>query len=233
MSTATTDQQRPMLDAVAFAADAERITNDVLLEEWLGLYHDDAVVEWVADGAYERHEGIDAIRRAATAMAATWADQRLRVRKTVECADADTIVLTWRGGFRGAQRQFGTEIWTLRDGRVVRHQMYAYLDLRPSSSLKGRLRLLISAPRVAVSFVRNQGRARPPRDSWSARERPSSLATGTDLHLRLDALSGFASQRTELQERVRLGFARELDERGVRSRGGPGVDIHHLCLEGS
>jgi CRISPR/Cas system CSM-associated protein Csm3 (group 7 of RAMP superfamily) len=36
------------------------------------------------------------------------------------------------------------------------------IDLRPSSSLKGRLRLLISAARVAISFVRNQGRAHAP-----------------------------------------------------------------------
>lgn len=146
----------PALDAAAFAADAERITNIALLDEWLGLYHQDAVAEWIADGAYERHEGIDAIRRAATGMAATWSDQQLRVRKTVECADEQTIVLTWRGGFRGAERQFGTEIWTLRDGRVARHQMYAYLDVRPSSSLKARLRVLLSAPRVAISFARNQ-----------------------------------------------------------------------------
>ena len=150
------------LDAAAFASEAERITNNALLEEWLALYHEDAVAEWIADGAYERHEGLDAIRRAATAMAATWAAQRLRVRKTVECADADTIVLTWRGGFRGADSQFGTEIWTLRDGRVARHQMYAYLDVRPSNSLKARLRVLISAPRVAISFARNQARAKAP-----------------------------------------------------------------------
>jgi hypothetical protein len=37
--------------------------------------------------------------------------------------------------------------------------MYAYLDVRPSTSLKARLRVLISAPRVAISFARNQARA--------------------------------------------------------------------------
>ena len=146
-------------DAAVFAADAERITNGALLDEWLSLYHEDAVAEWIADGAYERHEGLDAIRRAATAMAATWSQQSLRVRKTVECADAHTIVLTWRGGFRGAERQFGTEIWTLRDGRVARHQMYAYLDVRPSNTLRARLRVLLNAPRVAISFARNQAQA--------------------------------------------------------------------------
>jgi len=152
----TTTTAAPTLDAAAFAADAERITNNVLLDEWLSLYHEDAVAEWIADGAYERHAGIDAIRAAATAMAEVWREQRLRVRKTVECADAETIVLTWKGGFRGAERQFGTEIWTLRDGLVVRHQMYAYLDVRPSSSLFARLRILLSAPRVALSLQRHQ-----------------------------------------------------------------------------
>ncbi len=124
MSSVTTDRQRPVLDAIAFAADAERITNNVLLDEWLGLYHDDAVAEWIADGAYERHEGLDAIRHAATALARVWREQGLRVHKTVECADAETIVLTWTGGFRGGDRQFGTEIWTLRDGKVARVERY-------------------------------------------------------------------------------------------------------------
>jgi ketosteroid isomerase-like protein len=150
---------RPILDAAAFAADAERITNAALLDEWLSLYAPDAVAEWIADGAYERHEGFDAIRRAATAMAATWRERSLRVRKHVECADADTIVLTWTGGFDGVTRQFGTEIWTLRDGRVVHHQMYAYLDVRPSTSLRARLRLLLNAPRLAITHLGNQRRA--------------------------------------------------------------------------
>lgn len=149
----------PALDAAAFAADAERITNNVLLDEWLSLYHDDAVAEWMADGAYERHEGVAAIRRAATEMAGLWRDQRLQVRKSVACADDETIVLTWRGGFRGDDKQFGTEIWTLRDGLVVRHQMYAYLSVRPSSSLRARLRMAISAPRIALAVLRYQRRA--------------------------------------------------------------------------
>jgi len=149
------------VDAEAFAADAERITNAALLDEWLAVYADDAVCEWIADGAYERHEGIAAIRPAATAMAATWRARRLRVRKTVQCADADTIALTWSGGFDGAERQFGTEIWTLRDGLVVHHQMYAFLDVRPSNSLKAQLRILVNMPRLAISFARNQRRTRP------------------------------------------------------------------------
>jgi hypothetical protein len=147
------------VDAEAFAADAERITNNVLLDEWLAVYADDAVAEWIADGAYERHEGIGQIRKAATAMAGVWRDHRLHVRKTVQCANEDTVALTWTGGFGAGDRQFGTEIWTFRDGLVVRHQMYAYLDVRPSTSLVARLRVLATAPRLALSLVRHQQRA--------------------------------------------------------------------------
>jgi hypothetical protein len=145
-----------VLDAAAFAANAERMTNNALLDEWLALYRDDAIVEWVIDGAKQHHKGIAAITRAATVLAGVWRSQRLHVRKTVECADANTIVLSWRGGFRGRQRQFGTEIWTIKDGRVARHQMYAYLDVRPNTSLWALLRVGIAAPRIAASFLFNQ-----------------------------------------------------------------------------
>jgi hypothetical protein len=157
LTTATpTNGLVSVLDAASFAADAERITNNALLDEWIALYRDDAIVEWIMDGASQRHEGITAISRAAAVLAGVWRDHRLHVRKTVECADADTIVLSWRGGFRGRGRQFGTEIFTMKDGRIARHQMYAYLDVRPSTSVLGMLRVAISAPRIATSYLRNQ-----------------------------------------------------------------------------
>jgi hypothetical protein len=163
----TIDKQEPSMitttttavDAKAFAADAERITNNALLDEWMAVYANDAVAEWIADGASERHQGIAAIREAATAMAGVWRDHRLQVKKTVQCSDHNTIALTWTGGFDGADRQFGTEIWTFRDGLVIRHQMYAYLDVRPSTSLIARLRVLVTAPRLAISFAGHQRRA--------------------------------------------------------------------------
>ncbi len=142
------------IDATAFASNAERITNAALLDEWLPLYAPDAMAEWIVDGARETHRGIDAISAAATEMAHLWRTLGLHVRKTVECADATTIVLTWTGGFGRQDRQFGTEIWTLRDGLVVRHQMYAYLDVRPATSLLARIRLAATSPRVALALIR-------------------------------------------------------------------------------
>lgn len=143
-------------DGATFAATAERITNHALLEEAVTLFREDAVAEWIFDGAYERHEGIRAIRSALTVMTSVWRRERLRVRKTVECVGPDTIVLSWRGGFRGGQRQFGTEIWTLRDGLVAHHQMYGYLDVRPRTSIRAALRLCVIAPRIALSTARSQ-----------------------------------------------------------------------------
>ncbi len=140
-------------DAVAFAANAERITNHVLTEEWLKLYASEAVAEWIVDGAHERHEGIEAVTAAVLDLAALWRKLDLHVEKTVECADDDTIVISWTGGFGGSDRQFGTEIWTLRGGLVIRHQMYAYLDVRPSTSVVARLRLTATSPRVVLALM--------------------------------------------------------------------------------
>ncbi|QZH69446.1 hypothetical protein [Mycolicibacterium farcinogenes] len=145
-------------DAERFAADAERMTNGVLLDEWLMIYRDDAVAEWIADGVIQRHVGIDEISRAARVLAGVWRDENLRVTKTVEAVTSDTIVLTWNGGFRDGNKQFGTEFWTFADdGKVINHRMYAYLDLRPQNSLKSYIRLLVTSPRVALSFTRHRG----------------------------------------------------------------------------
>ncbi|MDL4817341.1 nuclear transport factor 2 family protein [Actinomadura opuntiae] len=146
------------LDAAAFAAEAERMTNQALLEEWLALYHPDAVADWVVDGAAQRYAGIDAIRPAATVLAEVWRACRLRVRKIPQCADATTVVLTWEGGFRGRANQLGTEIWTFRGDRVARHQMYGYLDVRPRSSLWARTRVLLTDPRTAVGVLTREAR---------------------------------------------------------------------------
>lgn len=143
------------IDGEAFAAEAERITNHALLDEWLSLYHEDAIAEWIFDGARERHEGLREIRPAATVLAKLWAEHGLVVKKKVECVSADTVVLTWHGGFHGGHRQFGTEIWTLTEGQVVRHQMYGYLDVRAAGTLRARLRLLLASPRITLSLRRH------------------------------------------------------------------------------
>ncbi|MFF0613722.1 nuclear transport factor 2 family protein [Nocardia tengchongensis] len=145
-------------DASTFAADIERITNEGLLDELLALFAPDAVADWIMDGAHDHHRGIDAIRTATTELVAIGKALGLHVRKVVQCADRDTIVLTWTGGFGTSHRQFGTEIWTFRDGLVVHQQMYSYLDVRPSASPLAGLRLLAIAPKVVASLVKHRWR---------------------------------------------------------------------------
>lgn len=143
-----------------FIAAAERITNDGRVDEFLPLFADDAVAEWIMDGAADTHRGIDAIRSAATELFTVCHALGLHVDKTLECADGNTVVCSWTGGFNGGTRQFGTEIWTFRDGQVVRHQMYSYLDVRPSSSPLGALRLVFTAPKVVGALLRYRLRRR-------------------------------------------------------------------------
>lgn len=146
----------PTTDAERFVADAERITNTVALSDALALFDDDCVAEWVFDGVAQRLQGIDEISRAMDTMFGVNRELRIAGRKTLVCADATTIVNTWQGGFDGDNRQFGTEVWTLRDGRVVRHRMDISLRLRAVDSPGGQLRMLLTAPRTALAWRKHQ-----------------------------------------------------------------------------
>ncbi|MBF6330615.1 nuclear transport factor 2 family protein [Nocardia transvalensis] len=154
--TASVVDDKGRLDASRFAVEAERMTNEASLGEWLALYHHDAVAEWIIDGVRRCYTGIDEIRPAATVMAGLWRVHGLQVRKTVQCANSGTVVLTYEGGFRGRTNQFGTEIWTFRDGLVSRHQLYGYLDVRRPDSVRARLRMLLIDPRTALSALWNE-----------------------------------------------------------------------------
>ncbi|WP_128645828.1 nuclear transport factor 2 family protein [Rhodococcus sp. BS-15] len=141
------------LDGHAFAANAERITNTAAIHEWTALYAPDATAEWVIDGARQHLVGRTAINAAATELATRWRTQHLRVTKTVQCADATTIALTWTGGFHNELNQAGDEIWTFRDGLVTHHTMHAHLDVRDRTSILARLRLALTAPRIVLALT--------------------------------------------------------------------------------
>lgn len=147
-----------------FVAEAERITNEASLDDWLAVYRDDVTAEWVTDGVVQRYEGVAELTPAVTTLIEVARKQRLHVTKSLVAFDpgTNTIVGIWSGGFRGQDpRQIGTEIWTLRDGKVVDHRMYGYLSLRPHTSLRGKLRILFADPRVAISHLKQQRPARP------------------------------------------------------------------------
>ncbi|WP_155293773.1 nuclear transport factor 2 family protein [Rhodococcoides fascians] len=146
------------LDGHAFAANAERITNTASIHEWTALYARDATAEWIIDGARQHLVGRTAITAAATELAALWRTQQLHVTKTVQCADATTIALTWTGGFHNELNQAGTEIWTFRDGLVTQHTMHAHLDVHDHTSVRARLRLAVIAPRIVLALTWQRAR---------------------------------------------------------------------------
>ncbi|MCM3894596.1 hypothetical protein ND991_05110 [Gordonia sputi] len=83
----------PRPEARIFLDDAQRITNEGLVDELLAAFADDAVAEWIMDGAADTHRGIDAIRKAATELFDVCHALGLHVEKTIECEGDDTLVL--------------------------------------------------------------------------------------------------------------------------------------------
>jgi len=163
-------------DGAAFRAAAERITNNRLTYQWLSLYHPDAVVEWIVDGALQQHGGLEEIRNAVEAMAHLWRRNDFRVSKELLCTSVDSIVLGFEGTFHGRGHAAGTEVWTFRDNRVIHHRMHAYLDVRPRSSRRAQARVLLASPRVALSALRHDRSRTPAGAGLSSTGR--SLAAG-------------------------------------------------------
>jgi hypothetical protein len=143
----------PRVDPEAWVMNNQRITNEANLEDWLALYAPDAVFDSIADGAADRFEGIAAITEAARALIVVFKKYRLQVHKRFVCATEERVVNSWTGGFEGRDRQFGTEIWSLRDGLVVRHEQYTFLDVRPSSSARARITALLGSERKIMFAV--------------------------------------------------------------------------------
>ena len=149
----------PRADPAAWIANNERITNEADVEAWLALYAPDAVLETITAGAYERAEGIERIRPLVEGLVEICGRFSLRVSKKFLAADGDVIVNTWTGGFEGRDRQFGTEIWTLRDDLAVGHEMYTFLDVRPASDPRAGLRALLAGePRLVLALDRHRRR---------------------------------------------------------------------------
>jgi ketosteroid isomerase-like protein len=151
----------PRREPAAWIANNERITNEGDLAGWLALYAPDVVFEAITDGASDRIEGIERVTAAVEVMGELCKRHRLRVQKRFVAAMGDVIVNTWTGGFAGRERQFGVEIWTLRDDKVVRQEQYMFMDVRPARSATAKLRALFSGE-LAIKLALVTGRAARP-----------------------------------------------------------------------
>ena len=79
-------------------------------------------------GTKKTYAGLDGLRAMMLDWMAAWATYRLEVQETVDCGDR-VLVLTHDFGSReGSEHEvklIGAEVWTVRDGKIARWDVYA------------------------------------------------------------------------------------------------------------
>jgi ketosteroid isomerase-like protein len=142
-------------DPAAFVAAAERGINEYDLEATVAAYAPGAVLESITEGARERFEGAEAIRAGWRGYLEGMRATRFRLRKTLVSAADGTIVNTWTSDFAGRTHGGGIETWRFdAGGRVREHTMWTFFEIRASTDLLQRIRLLLAHPRLALAFLR-------------------------------------------------------------------------------
>jgi hypothetical protein len=150
-----------ILDAAAFVAEAERMTNERDVDGIREVFATDAHWTTTLDGTVLESHGIDAIHRDWGLLCAVMERRQMFVAKTLVLADERTIVNVWVGTVAGRDSARGIEVWVRdADGRVVDQRLYGFSDARPDTSVVQNLRMLVAHPRTAVAFARAKaGRA--------------------------------------------------------------------------
>jgi ketosteroid isomerase-like protein len=159
------DDRHAARDPLAFVAAAEAATNAADAPAAAALYAKDAVLEVITDGARERHVGSARVGQAWAAYFEALGAAGLHVTKELLAAEDRVIVNRWSGtrtgllGRSSAANVTGVEYWRFDDdGLVVSHQLYGFLNVRPSNTAGARLRLVTSYPRLAIRLLLAQRR---------------------------------------------------------------------------
>jgi hypothetical protein len=148
-------------DPTTFIAAAERGINERDLDATAGVYAPDARLESFTDGAHEQYRGADQVRTAWKGYLAAMDDRGFTLSKKLTAVSDDTIVNDWTGTLGGRTEAHGIESWRFDDsGKVAEHQMYTFLNVKPSTSPLQRLRLSLDYPLTALAFLREQRKAR-------------------------------------------------------------------------
>ena len=155
----------PLPDPEGFLAAAVRIAEAGDADTAIALYAEDAVFEIVNDGAHQRFAGLDEVARAQRALMTVFRARHARFAKSLTAATETTIVNEWRGRVAGSAAARGTEIWEFNaDGKVRRHRLYSFLNVKPSTSPLAQLRIALAYPRTALTMAasfRRHGAQRP------------------------------------------------------------------------
>jgi hypothetical protein len=114
----------------------------------------------VTEGASARHEGGAAVRAAWTPLVDAFARERFAVRKTLIAATDGVIVNGWEGGTRRRTSMRGLEVGTFDDQALVsRHLLHTFVDVRPATSWRARLRILLASPGLGLALAAAERRA--------------------------------------------------------------------------
>jgi len=144
-----------ILDAAAFVAEAERMTNERDVDGIRDVFASDGHWTAVLDGTVIESNGIDEILRDWALLCAVMDRRRMIVAKTLVISDTTTIVNEWVGTINGRDAARGIEVWVRdQDGMVIDQRLYGFTDVRPDSSPVQNLRMLASHPLTALAFVR-------------------------------------------------------------------------------
>lgn len=140
--------------AETFVANAESAFNGQDLGAAMSCYSDDAVLECWTDGIYEAFHGPAQIAKAWRAVFEIF--PQFRVKKVL-CYrdDSGGIVNEWKGRMYGNRQSFGLDMWRFNEaGQVVNHKLITFNHVLPSRSWKGRLRWMLTHPRLALRTMR-------------------------------------------------------------------------------
>jgi limonene-1,2-epoxide hydrolase len=92
------------------------------------LLHPEFECENVMFGTKHTYVGLDGLRAMMVDWMAAWATYRLEVQEAIDCGDR-VLVLTHdfasREGSGHEVKLIGAEVWTVRDGKIARWEVYA------------------------------------------------------------------------------------------------------------
>jgi ketosteroid isomerase-like protein len=92
------------------------------------LLHPEFECANVMFGTTHTYVGLDGLRAMMLDWMAAWATYRLEVQEAIDCGDR-VLVLTHDFGSREASgrevKLIGAEVWTVRDGKIARWEVYA------------------------------------------------------------------------------------------------------------
>lgn len=148
-------------DPEAFIVEAERITNQRDARAVMSVYGSLPVLEFVTEGALERHVGATEVLAAWTTLFDVFEGAGILISKTLIAAGDGVIVNGWESVADSTSAIRGLEVWAFDEsGDVERHLAHTFLQVKPASSWHAQARVAFSSPRLALALMSTRRRNR-------------------------------------------------------------------------